>query len=213
MPPAQEQSVDAAPTRGARRRERTNARLMQAARVLFARQGIDATTIAEITQEADVGFGSFYNHFDSKDDILDAVLVASIDEQGSVVDALTEGLDDPAEVMSVAHRHFVTRAQQDPDWARLIVRLDASHRVLLRALGARAARDLDNGIAAGRFHVADPRVALFAMGGALLGVMQAVVNGDLDGDAAVHHAEGLLRMLGLDQADARAVVALPMPSI
>jgi AcrR family transcriptional regulator len=54
------------PDRHARRREHTRARLLRAARTLFARQGIDKTRINEITEEADVGFGSFYNHFESK---------------------------------------------------------------------------------------------------------------------------------------------------
>ncbi|MGO9222064.1 MAG: TetR/AcrR family transcriptional regulator, partial [Streptosporangiaceae bacterium] len=29
----------------------------------------DRASIAEITEEADIGFGSFYNHFDSKDQL------------------------------------------------------------------------------------------------------------------------------------------------
>ncbi|MGZ5311085.1 MAG: helix-turn-helix domain-containing protein, partial [Solirubrobacterales bacterium] len=50
-----------------RRRERTRGRLLEAARDLFAEQGVEATTIAAIAERADVGFGSFYNHFESKD--------------------------------------------------------------------------------------------------------------------------------------------------
>jgi hypothetical protein len=60
------------PDRQARRRERTRARLVEAAKTLFARQGVDNTRINEITDEADVGFGSFYNHFESKEAIVDA---------------------------------------------------------------------------------------------------------------------------------------------
>ena len=208
------QRPDRAPalTRGARRREQTRAELLRAARALFAHQGVDATTIAEITEAADVGFGSFYNHFASKDEILEAVLIESTDEQGSIVDALTAGLEDPAEVVAVAHRHFVRRARDDSDWAGLIVRLDASHRVMTRALGDRARRDLRRGITAGRFTVPDARVALVAMGGALTGVMQAVLNQELGREADVHHAEGLLRLLGLNHRDAREVARRRMPA-
>jgi AcrR family transcriptional regulator len=205
-------------TRGARRRERTRGQLLQAARALFAHQGVDATTIAEITEAADVGFGSFYNHFASKDEVLEAVLIESTDEQGLIVDALTAELEDPAEVVSVAHRHFVRRAGADPDWAGLIVRLDSSHRVMTRALGDRARRDLRRGITAGRFTVADARVALVAMGGALTGVMQAVLNKELGREADVRHAEGLLRLLGLTPQDAaevarRRMSAVPIPAL
>src|SRR3954453_11880480 len=60
--------------RNSRRREQTRARLIEAATALFAKQGTERTRINEITELADVGFGSFYNYFESKDAIVDAVL-------------------------------------------------------------------------------------------------------------------------------------------
>src|SRR5919108_3483566 len=147
--------AEPAANRGARRRARTRARLIEAARVLFARQGVDVTRINEITEEADVGFGSFYNHFASKDEIVEAVLAETVEAQGAAVDALTRELDDPAEVVAVAHRYFVELARSDPDWAWLLVRLDISHQVTFRALGPFALRDLRRGLEAGRFDVPD----------------------------------------------------------
>ena len=198
--------------RGARRRARTRARLIEAARVLFARQGVDATRINEITEEADVGFGSFYNHFASKDEIVEAVLRETIEAQGAAVDALTRGLEDPAEVVAVAHRYFVLLARSDPDWAWLLVRLDVSHNVTFAALGPFALRDLRRGVDAGRFEVPDPQVALHAAGGALLAVMRAVLDGAASAHADVHHAEGVLRMLGVDPAEAAEVASRPLPA-
>lgn len=200
-----------APTRATRRREQTRRRLLEAARELFARQGVDATRINEITERADVGFGSFYNHFSDKDGIVEAVLRESTEDQGAVVDALTSGLDDPAEVVAVAHRHFVRLARRDPTWGWLLVRLDVSHRLMREALGHRAIRDLERGVEAGRFEVADPALTLNATGGALLGVMRAVLDGQLDERADENHAEGVLRMLGLPSGEAAEVARRPLP--
>ena len=58
-------------------------------RTLFARQGVDNTRINEITDEADVGFGSFYNHFDSKEAIVEAVLAETVAAQGEAIEAVT----------------------------------------------------------------------------------------------------------------------------
>jgi AcrR family transcriptional regulator len=69
-----------APDRHARRREATRAKLVEAAKALFARQGVDNTRIQEITDEADVGFGSFYNHFQSKEALIEVVLADTIAE-------------------------------------------------------------------------------------------------------------------------------------
>jgi AcrR family transcriptional regulator len=197
--------------RGARRRARTRARLIEAARLLFSRQGVDATRINEITEEADVGFGSFYNHFASKDEIVEAVLAETVEAQGAAVEALTRGLDDPAEVVAVAHRYFVDLARSNPDWAWLLVRLDISHQVILRALGPFAERDLRRGLESKRFAVPDPAIALHASGGALLAVMRAVLDGSAGPDAGIHHAAGVLRMLGVNPVDASDVANRPLP--
>ncbi len=197
--------------RRARRRDATRRSLVEAARRLFAAQGVESTRINQITEEADVGFGSFYNHFESKDAIVQAVLAEAVAAQGAELDTLTARLEDPAEVVSVAHRYFVRLARADPDWAWLLVRLDVSHNVMLDALGPFARRDLARGIAAGRLQVADKRIALFAAGGALLAVMRAVLDGQAPKQAERHHAEGVMRLFGLPPEDAAEVAARPMP--
>jgi AcrR family transcriptional regulator len=161
-------SEDPPQGRQGRRRAQTRAKLVAAAGALFARQGVENTRINEITEEADVGFGSFYNHFDSKEAIVEAVLGETIAAQGAAIKAVTADLDDPAETVAVAHRYFVSLARTDPDWAWLLIRLDLSHNIALAALGPFAQRDLERGVRAGRFQVPDKRVALFASGGALL---------------------------------------------
>jgi AcrR family transcriptional regulator len=209
------QSAVIAPTpdRHARRREQTRARLVQAARTLFARQGIDNTRINAITDEADVGFGSFYNHFESKAAIVEAVLIETVAAHGAAVDAATAQLDDPAEVIAAAHRHFVRLADRDPEWAWLVVRADVSHQVVVAALGPFAERDVRRGVEARRLSVADERIALYGAGGALLGLMRAILDGQAPEDADIHHAEGVLRLLGLTSGDAAEVARRPLPPL
>ncbi|HTY96663.1 MAG TPA: TetR/AcrR family transcriptional regulator [Solirubrobacteraceae bacterium] len=184
---------------------------MEAARRRFAARGVEATRINEITEEADVGFGSFYNHFESKDAIVGAVLAEAVSNQGAELDTLTAELDDPAEVVSVAHRYFIRLARTDPDWAWLLIRLDVSHNVILEALEPYARRDLARGVRAGRFAVADEPTALFASGGALLTVMRTVLDGRAPKQVERYHAEGILRLFGLPPADAAEVASRPMP--
>lgn len=201
-----------APTdRNARRRNQTRTKLLGAARRLFARQGVDATRINEITDEADVGFGSFYNHFRSKEEIVDAVLAETLAAQGQAVADLTRDLTDPAEVVATAHRHFVELAGRDPDWGRLLVRLDASHNLIVEALGPFAERDIEWGVKAGRFRVANSRMAMLGAGGALLAVMREVLAGRAPKNAARLHAEGVLRLLGLPPDEAAEVAGRAVP--
>jgi AcrR family transcriptional regulator len=208
-----ELAVPSPPDRHARRRERTRTRLVEAAKIIFAREGVDNTRINEITEEADVGFGSFYNYFDSKEAIVEAVLTEMISAQGAAIDALSARLDDPAEVIAAAHRYFVRSAREDPQWAWLLVRLDVTHDVVLAGLGPYARRDLERGLQSGRLAVANKQVALVASGGALLAVMRAVLDGRAPKDADIHHANGVLRLFGLSPEDAAEVAHRPLPAL
>lgn len=199
--------------RRARRKAETRAKLVEAARALFARQGIDATRINEITESADVGFGSFYNYFEDKDAIVATVLEEVAAAAGAWIDETTAGLEDPAEVVAFAHRSLVERAASDDEWGWLLVRLEVTHDLAFSTLGPYAVRDLQRGIEAGRFAVADPTVALIATGGALLGVMRAVLEGRVTAEqAAGPHVEGVLRAFGLPPQDAADIAARPLPA-
>jgi AcrR family transcriptional regulator len=199
--------------RRTRRRAETRARLIEAARATFARQGIDATRINEITDAADVGFGSFYNYFQGKDDIVAAVVEDAAAAAGRAIEAATEDLDDPAEVVAVAHRAIIRHAAEDHEWGWLFVRLEISHDLAFAALGPYATRDLERGIEAGRFQVEDREVSVIAAGGALLGVLRAVLQGRAGTDAAEHHAVLVLRMFGVPAGEAAEVARRPLPAI
>src|SRR5262249_27503751 len=144
----------------------------------FAARGVDRTTIAEIAEHADIATGSFYNYFRTKEELLDALLEEELSRQLRLLELRQGQVADPAEKISVAHRHLVRAAQTDPDWAWLLVRLEAPDRVAWSVLGRPAARDLRNGIRAGRFAVANPALALTASGGALFAVIHAELVGE-----------------------------------
>jgi AcrR family transcriptional regulator len=63
---------DTPPTGGRRerRRQETSEKLFVAAMELFSRKGFAQTKVADITQAADVGKGTFFNYFPSKEHIL-----------------------------------------------------------------------------------------------------------------------------------------------
>src|SRR3954471_7520115 len=81
--------------RRSRRKAETRTKLVEAAKTLVARQGVEGTRIQEITEEADVGFGSFYNYFSSKDELIEVVLAEVVAAQGAAINAATATLDDP----------------------------------------------------------------------------------------------------------------------
>lgn len=86
---AQESAEKVGPNRMGRQRRKTHDRLINAALSVMARKGAEAATINDITETADVGFGSFYNHFSSKEEIFAAATAALFDRIGTQIDATT----------------------------------------------------------------------------------------------------------------------------
>lgn len=214
------------PTRTDRRRARTRGALIAAARSILSDQGPADVSIQQITNRADVGFGSFYNHFDSKAELFEAAVVDAMEEYGELLDESTALLDDPAEQFAVGVR--VTGALPDthPQLARILLRTGP---VSLRAGGAlppRALGLIEQGMAAGRFRVPDPEVALAGVAGCLLGLVELRMSpaggasggfGGLGGDIRAREdiceqmAELMLRMLGLTATEAAVVARCPAP--
>ncbi|MBN2392151.1 MAG: TetR/AcrR family transcriptional regulator [Anaerolineae bacterium] len=61
-------------SRWEQRKERTHRRLLEEAERLFRNQGFDAVTVEEIAIAADVAKGTFFNYFESKENLLGQLL-------------------------------------------------------------------------------------------------------------------------------------------
>jgi len=199
------------PTRRDRRRERTRDALKGAARDLITAKGVAGLRIQEITERADVALGSFYNHFETKEDLVEAVVADSI---GSLADALatpTTEHQDPAELVADAIRRFVGLAYDDPDFARLVVHLNHADALFVTAVHPAARRALELGLADGRFDIADLEVAVTGIVGGSLALMRAIVDGRLSEGADQEYARTALRALGVPVEEATAIVSRPLP--
>ncbi|GAQ62738.1 TetR/AcrR family transcriptional regulator [Streptomyces scabiei] len=207
-------STSAAPgNRFERRRAGTRRALIRAARQILAETGDAGASIQAIAERADVGFGSFYNHFQSKTELFDAAVVDALEEFGQSTDERLGGIDDPAELVGAGFRLSARMADSHPELMQILRRRGLGHIHSDNGLSRRALRDLKAGVASGRFTDVDPAVALTALGGTLLSLVELrFARPDLDGDeAAVNLAEMVLRMLGLLPDDAHEVARRPLP--
>jgi AcrR family transcriptional regulator len=159
--------------RGARRKRETRDKLLRSAYRHMAERGVDGVAINEITEAADVGFGSFYNHFDSKDAVYEAVFQIVFEEFGTALDRLVANVEDPAERIGICVRQTLARARKEPLWGRFLLREGYRPEALTRGLGARLLRDVQSGIAQKRFKVTDPLMAVIVAGGTVMGSVAA----------------------------------------
>lgn len=80
-----------------RRKKETRQQIFQAAMKLFERKGIFSTTVEEITDAADVGKGTFFNYFPSKE----AILSVMAERQMGIVERAAEKARSAASVHPV----------------------------------------------------------------------------------------------------------------
>lgn len=199
--------------RQARRKRETREKLIDGAHRAMAHKGIDATTIQEITDAADVGFGSFYNHFDSREEIVDAIIRERIDPFGVALDVINDVIEDPAERLSAKVRHTVRKTMADAVWGRFLFfsAIDAPSTKV--GLLPRMTRDLKVGIRAGRFDVADLEYTLVAISGAVGAVTRAWLRAEIGADAPERAAAVVLHLLGLSHEEAKQIATKPLPDI
>ena len=98
------------PSRRERRGAEIRERLFRSALRLFAQKGFAETTVEDITEAADVGKGTFFNYFPSKDHIL----LAFSDMQLAKLEQSIHGLRTSQQSLPEFMRGLVLRMSEEP---------------------------------------------------------------------------------------------------
>lgn len=197
-----------------RRKMRTRAALIRAAQTFVAAGKLNVPVL-EITQAADVGMGSFYNHFDSKEELFQAAVNEVLDELGAILDKLTGEGEDPAETFARSFRLVGQLFRQRPEMSRVLLNTGLTLISADRGLAPRALRDIDAATRAGRFSVDDPTLALAVAGGALMGLGQLLHDQPErdDVETAGRVTRDVLIMFGLPADEAAEICRRPLPDL
>lgn len=202
-------------TRLDRRKARTRQALIDAAAGLIAEGRGERASIQEITEAADIGFGSFYNHFDSKDELFRTASEQVLERWGRMIDHACAGIDDAAEVFATSFRISGRLGWTHPDLARFITGAGLELLDIPRGLAPRALRDIKIGQAAGRFTFPYAEIALSAVAGGLLGLLRVRQQHpeQIDETAVDETAEAMLRMFGVPAREAKRIASRKLPDI
>ena len=88
--------------------------IVESALGLFARKGIERTTMQEIATDAGLSAGAIYRYFPGKEKLLEAVFEHCIDEQRAVFAAHASGAISPLKALIGIGRYVVTESLGDP---------------------------------------------------------------------------------------------------
>ena len=96
--------------------------ILEAARAAFAEKGFDATTVAGIAARIDVVEGTIYKYFDSKRDLMLAVLARWYEQLLSRGEAVLNEAADPPDALYRLIRLHLEAIRDDPLLCRLMFR-------------------------------------------------------------------------------------------
>ena len=193
------------PHRLERKREKTRNALVDAARCLVYERQDNRISIQDITDRAGVGLGTFYNYFESKQFIFEAVLEEIHSNFERELNALREPLSDPATIVSTTLQYSFQQCQDNEEWRTFIVYsgLEGDH--ILHQNEEQCFLDIQRGASGGRFKVEDVHFASNLIMGMFRHVSNEIRLGNLSRAAMQDTTRYILRMLGIPDLAAKAL--------
>ena len=99
-----------------KRATRTRKRLKEAALDIFSEKSVHAVTVEEITEKADLGKGTLYQHFEDKEEIVVTLVEEAVEhliERIRAYDSTPDTLEDMLEHLLNAHYEFSVDAREE----------------------------------------------------------------------------------------------------
>lgn len=190
------------PNRMTRRRLKTRQQLLDAAVALVIEKGFDDTNTDEITDAADVGRRTFYNHFDNKRDCILAAVKERFSAYAAQAASPAERQQDPVQALTNTAVQVFNQIAGDPVTRQLI-----NYPRLLAEAVAESQRefllqDFIEGLAQGRFK---PLIAIEVMQPVLLwgfvGLVIQTINQNRGAEQGRAWARVMLSNLGVAQEE------------
>ena len=185
-------------------RERTRARLTEAALMLMSQRGINATSVSKIAAAAELANGTFYLYFKSKADIVAAVCQAVTLAMHNEMNSTRLSLSDGAARVAFGTFQFIEIAAAEPVWGHLLVSAFTEFESIKDDISRYMRLDVALGIEQGRFSEPLDEFVIDSH----LAILRAGVSSRLAGagpDVAARSAEYQLRILGMSVEDAQLI--------
>ena len=136
------------------KRQATKKSLLTAARDLVFEKGHDRISVQEITGRARVATGTYYNYFDSKQDIFSAVVEHMRIEFAEALAESRNKTKDPAMLVAITLKYYFEQAMDNLDWKEFTAYVGLQD-LSLQQSDDQLLEDVERGVKAGRFRVDD----------------------------------------------------------
>jgi AcrR family transcriptional regulator len=161
--------------------------------------------VDDFVQAAGIARGTFYNHFDDVEELLEATSVWTTNSTVLSIDDAIQDIDDRAVRFGTGIRLFLAKAHSDPVWSRFIARVWK-----LGPLDP-PIRTLEEGLRDGVFRFPDVEVALDVVLGGMREALFAIGTERKPGEYVDRVVQLCLQALGVTQSRIRVVLQRDLP--
>src|SRR5258705_4695300 len=104
-----------------RRAAETRVRLFRSAMRLFAQRGFQNVTVEDITDAADVGKGTFFNYFESKDQVLGVMAEIQLGKVREVLEQAEAGKQSVRSILRNLFQRVAEEPGRSPEMTRALI--------------------------------------------------------------------------------------------
>ena len=186
------------------KRQRTRSALLDSAISIVATKGFEATKITDITTHAGLANGTFYNHFEDKEQLMHEVATGLAIEITRDIDEQMKTINNAATRIIVATATFLEVALREPEWVQVLIKSSDVIPEIQSNLVKYLKKDLELGFEQGHFKVA---VDLLLVNQIIaLTKVSLQLNRRRDKGITKKTCAGILRLLGISAAQANKLV-------
>jgi AcrR family transcriptional regulator len=191
---------------GRERSARMERRILEAALGVFAELGPDAAKIDDVVRAAGISRGSFYNYFQSVEELLAATSIWTTASLMEGTEATLAGVEGPVLRLGVGLRLSFAKAQSDPIWAAFVARV--------WKLGGweHPVRDIAEGLREGLFRAPDADAARDVLFGAVREALFRIGRERVPPEYGAQVTELCLQALGAEPRRIAAVLKHELPT-
>lgn len=199
----------------AKKRRRTRALLLKVAYDEMTLCGIDNIKIKDITDKADIGFGTFYNYFDNKDELANQVLDCIINDFGRRNLLATKSLSkkDAPLRMPISIRLVLRAAMEAPMWKWWALRPDMLVERMTKGFGPFGMRDIRQAVTRGIFTIEEqdiPAIWKLSVWVMVAGLHNAITSENSAKNETLV-VETIMRMMGMSPQEASQASNTDLP--
>lgn len=195
---------------GAQRRNKTRLKLLESALGVLHEKGPDSAVIEDFIAAAGVSRGTFYNYFDTVNELLLALATEMSDEVLATIDPIVLSCKNPVERFSAGTRLYMQMAMRYPLWGAFLNRVGTRIATRGQLIEKYLTRDLTDALEAGLIKTDNVLVARDMLLGSIFYGIETLVTEPTQADHPEHLMKTILRGLCVPEDVAHEIAFSPL---